>query len=340
MLNQLLHTVLIRSRLIVTFICLSFFAVGQESDVVFKELDTAITYPSLKSKLSIVASSPHENHIRILQSGQLIDFWETDDSFSGEVLDFIQVADTNIYHYSITEIPADLSKFALNKYAKSGIPGFLKDSVKPDCDAIAFDCFGASIESRWEDIYRETSYFCPWIQEDSLNYIDSVVSFLKYLDATDFLEQTADALFDTIPGGQFYTRNNFMYIYKRTPEQLEAWEKDKPRREYVDSVSKYIDPYIMEEIQKTDSSKVQYCDYSVFYVKYKKNGKFDWIKVAQQSKYKIYEDGYFWFEERREIRKCKRYVRKSVRKIDLSRFDLKYDVVREFTFINDELIIN
>ena len=255
-------------------------------------------------------------------------------------MDFIQVADTNIYYFSVTKIPVNLSKLVLDKYAKSGIPEFLKDSINPKWDAIAFDCFGATIQSKWDNIYREKTYSCPWIQEDSLNYIDSVVSFLKYLDTSEYLKQTADALFDKIPGGQFYTRNNFMYTYKRTPEQQEAWLIDNPRRDYIDSISQFIDPYITEQIQYTDSSKAQYCDYCLFYVKFKKSGRLDKIKVADHSKYKIYEDGFFWLEERRELRKCKQYVRKSAKNINLSHFNLKYDIVKEFTFINDALILN
>ncbi len=62
------------------------------------------------------------------------------------------------------------------------------------------------------------------------------------------------------------------------------------------------------------------------------NGKLEKVKVSEYDKPKISNGLDFYFEDKREIRKCKKMIKQIFKEIDLSSFNLKYKINRTLSF--------
>lgn len=72
------------------------------------------------------------------------------------------------------------------------------------------------------------------------------------------------------------------------------------------------------------------------YVYFNKKSNIDYILFRTQVSIK--EDGLFLFRRKKNRRKCKRWIKKHFKKVDLKSLELKYHFRRRIKFIEEEIL--
>jgi len=132
--------------------------------------------------------------------------------------------------------------------------------------------------------------------------------------------------------GKTYSKNGFLMKYIMTEKQSIAFQKNKPRRDYLNSIKDTIDNYLKSEYAK---QKIQFNEIDCFEdyrLTFNENGKLKKVKVSDYNKPKLSDGLDFYFEDKREIRKCRKLIKQIFKEIDLSSFNLKYKVYRTLSF--------
>ena len=132
--------------------------------------------------------------------------------------------------------------------------------------------------------------------------------------------------------GKTYSKNGFVMMYIKTDRQSLAYQKNKPQREYLKSIKDTIDIYLKSEIAKQKIQLDEIDCFEDYHLVFNKNGKLRKLEVADYDKPKLSDGLYFYFEDKREIRKCKKLIKRIFKEIDLSSFNLKYTICRALSF--------
>lgn len=309
------------------------------------------SYPAdipMKDSLSIdivdIQKTPFTFYFRLLLSGQIIDIFSQDNKkFYGEITNSvkeyksIKINDeyrtkaVKIYKEKV-EINTLASSLIAHQILNSGQASIPTDSLISSWTKWYFHCGNLNFEIKKDSSYVKQSFHCPWSQPDSVEFKEIILSNYNFILQNLNLDSVYQNFWSQLPKGKTYSRSGYKMTYIMTDEQVEVWNKGKSRRDYLKSLRDTIDNHIRNELQKQHISLKGIDCFEDYYLTFNEKGYLLKVKVANCHKPKII-DGLSWYlEDMREIRKCKKLIRKIFKEINLSSFNLRYKVYRKVSF--------
>ena len=325
---------------------------GQTSDLNSTKIDTNYTWrnssiverDSFYLDLPIVNNSDYKTHFRISLTGQTVDFFSNDNvNFQGILTNEITEYKTvkaewgeGSESYQIIsqklQIDSDLCSTVAMRILKTGQGSLPTDSLISTWNKWYLHCGSIEFQFNTNGDYHAQTYHCPWSQPDTAKFKNIIISNFELLNEKLELEKYYDEFEDLLPKGKTYSRDGYRMIYIFTDEQSEAWEKDKPRRDYLKSIKDTIDNYLRTELSEQDKILDNINCFEDYRLTFGENGKLEKVKVSDYNKPKLSDGLDFYFEDRQEIRKCRKLIKQIFKEIDLSSFNLKYKFYRTLSF--------
>jgi len=296
---------------------------------------------SLEVALIDIEKSDYVFYFRLLLSGQTIEIYSQDnETFDGIIINSIkeynQIKIEGDYRTKATKLYTDKVLIESSKATslahqiiESGQFSIPTDTLIETWTRWYLHCGSLKFELKNYKKYFEQSFHCPWSQPDSVEFKDVILSNYYLLKQELKLDSIYQNFWSQLPKGKTYSRSGYGMTYIMTDEQEAAWKKDKPRRDYLKSIKDTVDNYLkmrLKEIQTTSDLTISPC-YSA-HLTIGRNGKLKKIRTNRDMKL---SDGLSWYiEDLIEDRRCKKAIKRIFKKINLSSFDLEYDVYRTF----------
>jgi hypothetical protein len=295
-------------------------------------------------KVEPITNSMYKYHFRHQRDGQIIDIYsDNGEVFSGELINSItQYKDiktdygtdskANSYIYESVQLNTDSATKVGAMILNRKFYSTPTDTLIAGWNFGWLDCGGISFSFKTQNNFQFSAYTCHWHQNDSINYVTSIKTMYDTIGQILDLQNEYSEFESKLEKGKTYSRNGFMMMYIMTEEQSLAFQKSKPQRDYLKSIKDTIDTYLKSEIAK---QKIHFngidCfeDYQLII---NVNGRLEKVKVSDYDKPKLSDGLDFYFEDKREIRKCKKMIKQIFKKVDLSSFNLKYKIYRTLSF--------
>lgn len=297
--------------------------------------------------MPIVKYSKYKTHFRISLSNQTIDLFSNNNiSFQGLLTNKIiayklvktdlgETNKANHYVFQKIEIDSVLSTTIANKLLLSEQYNIPTDDLIPHWTKWYLHCGGIRFQFKLDDSYSEQSFHCPWSQPDTIMYVDIITSNYKLIKEELDLEKHHDDFFSLLPKGCTYSRDGSTKMYKLTETEIESLARGNPRREHLKSIKDTVDNYIKSELKKQNIELNGMSCFKPYYIIYDKNGDLKKVDILNHQKPKLSDGLSLYLEEKRELRKCKKLVKRVFKKIDLSGFDLRYGIRRIVSFVGE-----
>lgn len=296
---------------------------------------------SLEVALVDIEKSEYAFYFRLLTSGQTVEIFSQDNrNFQGTITnsikeysqikieDDIRTQATKLFTEKVT-IDTSVAASIAQQIRVSGQTSIPTDTLIKSWRRYYLHCGSLIFEIKNEGKYIEQSFHCPWGQPDSVEFKDVILSNYDLLKQELKLDSIYHGFWKQLPKGKTYSRIGHRMTYKLTDEQTAAWEKDKPRRDYLKSIKDTVDSYLkmrLEEIQATSDSTNSPCRRA--HLTFGTNGKLKKIRTNRDIKL---SDGLSWYiEELVEDRRCKKAIKRIFKKINLSSLNLEHDIHRTF----------
>ena len=291
-----------------------------------------------------VQKTEHVFYFRLRLSGQTIDIFSQDRKIfrgviSNSIKEYEQIKTADEYRTKATklyveniEIDSSLAKTLAFQILESGQLFIPTDTLISSWTRWYLHCGSLIFEIKNESNYVKQLFHCPWSQPDAVEFKDIILSNYNLLTQELKLDSIYQVFMSQLPKGKTYSRSGYGMTYMMTDKQEEAWEKDRPRRDYLKSLNDTINNYLITELKK---QKIQFNNINCFQdyrLTFNENGKLSKHKVSDYSKPNLSDGLGFYLEDKRGIRKCKKRIRKVFREIDLSSFNLKYKAYRTLSF--------
>ena len=145
---------------------------------------------------------------RISNSRQIIEVWKIDTIYSGQIINFTRTKVAyedrekvkSVLVYNKVGLLSDIAKNIFDKFKSL-------DSI-PDMDkikgwGIGFDGVTYSIESSTKKEYSLKSYWTPTAQNDSILYINEIISFVDYIYNYLNLHRHYEIFTSNLPNGSY-----------------------------------------------------------------------------------------------------------------------------------------
>lgn len=277
---------------------------------------------------------------RLNLSGQTIDLYSRDKiKFQGEIIntikeyehvkidDYYRTKASKLYT-QITIIEPSLATKIAEQIIESEQLSFPTDTLIKSWERWFLHCGNLNFEIKDNGHYYTQTYHCPWSQKDSVEYKDVILSNYKLIIEELKTDSVYNEFFNQLPKGKTYSSSGYGMTYLMTDEQEDAWNKDQPRRDYLKSIKDRIDNYLTTELEKQNIKLDKISCFEDYRLTFNKDGELWKLKVSNYHKPKLLDGLVSYFEDKREIRKCKKLIRKVFREIDLSSFNLEYNVYR------------
>jgi hypothetical protein len=296
---------------------------------------------SLEVALVDIEKSEYAFYFRLLLSGQTVEIYSQDNkTYDGKIINSIkeynQIKINDDYRTQATRIytekvPIKSSKATslAHQIIESGQTSIPTDTLIDTWTRWYLHCGSLNFEIKNDGQYVKQSFHCPWSQPDSVEFKNVILSNYDLLKRELKLDSIYNEFRSQLPKGKTYSRSGYGMTYIMTDKQEAAWKKDKPRRDYLKSIKDTVDNYLkmrLKEIQATSDSTKSPC-YSA-HLTFGRNGNLKEIRTNRDMKL---SDGLSWYiEDLIEDRRCKKAIKHIFKKINLSSFDLEYDVYRTF----------
>lgn len=289
-------------------------------------------------QLNPLANSSSKYHFRFDKEGQIIDLFSEDgDLFEGRIINHIyeykdvrrnygKESVINGYIYETKELDESLAsevgKYLIDKKAYA-IP---TDSLIPNWNLFWFDCGGISLESKINSKIFLSSYSCHWNQADSVKYITQIKEINEKIIQILQLERSYADFKSKLKRGKTYSSDGHMLQYILTKREQKKRKKEKPQRDYLESISDTITNYLVNQINSLISNSSSIDCYDEYYIYFSKRGKLKKIKGDIELREIIFDKDY---------RKCRRILKKAMKKIKIDFVDPKYKFIRQISFYRD-----
>lgn len=298
---------------------------------------------SFNIKLIDIEKSNIPFYFRLFLNGQTVDIFSYDNEvYHGEIINSIKQYEqvkVDGHYYSVAiqlftnkiEIDSLSAKSIAQKIISTKQFYIPTDSLIPNWEKRFLHCGSIIFEMKMNGKYIKQSFHCPWSQNDSLEFKEIIVSNYKLLKQGLKLDSIYGEFTSQLPKGRTYSRSGYGMMYIMTTKEEVAWEKDRPRREYLKSMKDTIDNYLNMKLNilESSNSKTKYSCYDGYYLTFGKDGKLKniWTHPSDVT----LSDGLSEFiNDRREKRKCYRNVKEIFKKVNLCDFELKQPVYRTF----------
>jgi hypothetical protein len=319
----------------------------------FKLIDKDYNWTNIQDRidsfyynLTPIQSSKQQKHIRILIPGTTIDLFTKDNTYEGflinKAVEYTYEKQKNSEHKKSVEKQVVFEKIPLNEQKVKQIVELLinrqiqipTDSLIPNWHMWFLDCNSIYFFYKIDDFVKTQRYLCLHGQKDTVDYKSIIAENYNLIKSTFDIDSLSIVFENNLPKGKTYSRDGFMLMYKMTTKQSEQWAKGKPMRNYLKSIKDTVDNYIKNELSKQTIETEGIRCFKAYNLTFGTNGK---LKKVTLSKYAIpklrksfgVSD---FFEEKREVRKCKSKIKSIFREIDLSFMNLEYEFNRTFTF--------
>jgi len=177
---------------ILFFLFLTIFASGQESGLRTKLVDENYTWRTVSSEqldslyfdLHPIQTTKFKSHFRISLTGQIIDFYSSDNSkYYGKLTnystEYISVKNkdndydqSKKYQYVIEQIDLEQSKVenVVEKFIGTGQPEIPTDTLIASWQRNFLHCKGLIFQFNINGKYTKQTFNCPWGQNDSVEF--------------------------------------------------------------------------------------------------------------------------------------------------------------------------
>lgn len=299
---------------------------------------------SLEVSLIDIKKSNYDFYFRLLLSGQIVEIYTLDnETYDGKIINSIkeynpikvddgyQTQATKLYTEEVA-IESSLASSIAQQIIESGQISIPTDSLIDTWTRWYLHCGSLNFEIKNKDNYIIQSFHCPWSQPDSVEFKNVILSNYDLLKQELKLDSIYQEFMSQLPKGKTYSRSGYKMTYLMTDEQEVIWNKDKPRRDYLKSIKDTVDNYLRHELQNLQIRLDDIDCFEDYRLTFSEDGKLWKLEVSEYNKPKLF-DGLSWYlEDKREIRKCKKLIKRVFREIDLSAFDFKYKVYRTLSF--------
>jgi len=287
-------------------------------------------------------NSKNSFHFRYIKSSQIIDLYrESDESFSGQIINFIQETKEVKTEYGYDSEPTNyvFNKVKIGDAKASKIGEYLlhtksneipTDSLIPNWNFNGLDCGIIKFKYKVKDKITSATYTCPQNQNDSFQYIADVKKLKDTISNILELKLSSDSFQDLLPKGASYKIDGWITMYKMSEEQIEWRKKNKPMRDYLKTIKDTIDNYLEFELNRLIPNSADLDCFDDYRLTFNKNGRLKSMKV----------DMGFW--ERmfdKDYKKCRRILKKAFREIKVDFIDPKYVFYRDLSFGGKEIYI-
>ena len=320
------------------------FANGQKNGLCSKEINEAYTWQTATTQqidsfyfnLIPLQQINYPLHIRISISGQIIDLYSLDNlSYNGFLINQTteyqtkkssSISQEYQYFFEKKSLDSVRVKNVIHHIITSGLLEFPTDTLISNWNFMICDCSSIRFQSTINNQYSNQEYYCPWSQNGSMREKKIILEVYDLLKKEFYLDSLYKIFTSKLSGGREYSKDGHIMMYKWTKEESENWEKNRPRRDYLDSIQDTIINYLKIETEKQKIELKEIDCVEDYYMIFDKSGKFK--KVENHTKYKL-RDGYSiseLIEAKQEVKKCKKKMKEIFSQINLSSMDLKYDI--------------
>lgn len=209
---------------------------------------TAADYYSLPT----VKTSKYKTHFSLRRDKQIIHVYLDDTNYKALVCNRISRYDGNKKVIEFSTIDSlkgskidSITSIIISSYYKVLKPYNILEREK----AIFLDCGGLSLEFKNKNEFNSLGYTCPWAQ-DSLEDYNAISEHYSLIYKTFKLDSLYNVFTSKLEGGHTYSYDGFRFSYYFTDKEIELWEKDKPRRMYLDSLKDTINYIINRQLKK------------------------------------------------------------------------------------------
>lgn len=284
-------------------------------------------------------------NFRIITSKQIIDLRKTN---NGEFLGFV-LSRTTQYNYQkkdknklknkvefFQSVPIKPSKVEeiIDKLIASKQYDFPTDSLITSWKNNFLHCNTVNFQIKTNDKLKRQKYDCIRGQDLSNPIVSSILENDRLVRDDLDLNILYSTFTDHLPKGNSYTNDGYGMMYIFTEKENEAWIKSKPIRDYLASKKDTIDNYLKIKLKQVNIKNEKFNCFQNYNLEFSKKGKLKKLKVAKfdrptlKKSYNLKE----YFEDKMEIRKCKRVIRKIFKDNDWTFLDLKYSITRSLDF--------
>jgi hypothetical protein len=333
-----------KSILLILTIC-SFNTIYGQSGLTSYPADIPLR-DSLNVELINIEKTEFAFYFRLLLSGQTVNIFSQDKKIfhgviTNSVKEYEQVKVNDQYRRQATKlyseqvrIDSSLATSIASKIIESGQISIPTDSLIDSWTRLYLHCGSLNFEIKNDNNFVKQSFHCPWNQPDSVEYKNIILSNYNLLKQELNLDSIYQIFWTQLPKGKTYSRSGYGMTYKLTDKQEEAWKKGKPKRDYLKSIKDSVDNYLnyrLDSLQETFDSTSYSC-YNNYQLAFAKNGRLKKIYKNRHDRMKI-TDGLTWYiEDHIETWRCHKQIKKIFKKVNLSSFDLEYEVYRTFHF--------
>lgn len=302
-------------------------------------------------KIKPVENSTYKYHFRHQRDGQIVDIYSDNGTdFSGELINSITKLKRIKRKYGdfFKDDSYIFEKVKLNGESATKIGKLIlsqkfyaipTDTLIPGWKLNGLDCDKISYSFKIDNQFQFSEYICHRAQNDSIHFVPIIKAM--YDSISQILDlQTQYSVFESkLEKGNRYSKNGLFMMYIMTDKESERWRKSQPQREYIQSIKDTVDTYLKSEI---DKQKIQFDELNSskeYILFFNKSGKLKKVLLSDYDKPKLSRGLDFYIKEKREIRKCKKLIKQIFKEIDLSSFNLKYEIYRTLRFGRENQVI-
>ncbi len=230
----------------------------------------------------------------------------------------------NNYYYSIDSIPDELATSFADILREYDVFSFPEESEFKEWNKRTYlHCSNFILNGKTPDTILRLRYTCPSLAGNYVEFAKTVESLRDSIHKSFQLDHLYDSLlWRNLEPGCFY-RRGIMSRYKMTSKQIENWEKGKPYREQLKSVSDTINHLLEEHLNSvmTNQEIKELTCYGGIDIKFSKTGR---VKSCSDRYHDNIFDSLFDFDWHR----CKRKMKKALKGFRVDEIDVKYDFKR------------
>lgn len=284
-------------------------------------------------------------YFRIITNKQIIDLSKTN---NGEFLGFILNRITQ-YNYQkkdkkklrnkvefFQKVPIEESKVKeiTNKLIASKQYDFPTDSLISIWNNNFLHCNTLNFQIKINFKLKRQTYNCVWGQDTANSIVSTIIENDKFITDELNLNSLYSLFTDNLPKGHSYSNDGYRMMYLFTKKENDAWLKSKPVRDYLSSKKDTIDNYLKLRLNQINIKNEKFTCFQNYNLEFCKKGKLKKLKVAKFDKPTLvnFSDLKEYFEEKKEIRKCKKIIRKIFINNDWTFLNLKYSINRSLDF--------
>ena len=301
--------------------------------------------------MPFIKNSSHEIHFRIYFPKQLIDLYSDDGvQFSGLITQkttqyekentaWGEINESAKLFYQQIVIEDTLATRIADKIIESGQPEILTDAFIENWNSNYLHCSEIRFHFKFGKDFRPQKYSCPWGQDTSVAATKTIISNYDFLSRELKLESRFENFLSLLPKGRTYSNDGYRLIYLMTDTELVDWEEENTKSDYLKSIENKTTGYLENYLDNQRNKDFNLSCYADFWLIIGKDGYLKNIKILDYDK-PLLSDGLRYFKEKWQIKNCEKILSGVFSDIDMSSFELEYEVRRVLMIEpNKEIII-